>query len=438
MNLLARVADNTYDCCLGRPGLDSPTICPTGEAAMHYSQIAAGILIVLSLGATLRAETPPTAVALESTRTTAARTRQLSPEQQAFRDELRRCLAYYYFRPESSAQRAPWAVMHTLVGFGSDTPLAVKGESVNAIGWLCWNQPCQGLRLFHLSNGQISSQIAPGYQGHEGQFLQMVAYARVPMDFGMKIDGQDFTIADLVKREQETCEARTELSFKLVGLSHYLASDATWQNQRGETWSIPRLMREELAQPVNSGVACGGTHRLTGLGYSVRKRQQSGQPVDGEWARAKEVVDRFASYALRNQNPDGGFSTNWFEGPGNRGDLNRHLNTTGHTLEWLLLSLTKEQTADPRIAQAAYYLTALLWNYRDHNWEIGPRGHALHALVLYDERMFGGKAGEKSIELAQARDDEAGPMAGGPTPASLRDDSTPERRSGGLFGRGRR
>ena len=36
---------------------------------------------------------------------------------------------------------------------------------------------------------------------------------------------------------------------------------------------------------------------------------------------------------------------------------------------------------------------------RDHDWEIGPRGHALHALALYDERVFGSKPGDRAAVL---------------------------------------
>jgi len=34
------------------------------------------------------------------------------------------------------------------------------------------------------------------------------------------------------------------------------------------------------------------------------------------------------------------------------------------------------------------YLANLLYSNFDHEWEVGPRSHALHALVLYDERVF--------------------------------------------------
>ena len=45
------------------------------------------------------------------------------------------------------------------------------------------------------------------------------------------------------------------------------------------------------------------------------------------------------------------------------------------------------------------YLTELMLRNRDHDWEIGPRGHALHALALYDERVFGSKPGDRAAVL---------------------------------------
>jgi hypothetical protein len=56
---------------------------------------------------------------------------------------------------------------------------------------------------------------------------------------------------------------------------------------------------------------------------------------------------------------------------------------------------------DPRLTHAVQFLTDLLWEYRNHKWEIGPKGHAIHSLVLYDERVFGSRPGEHGTELAK-------------------------------------
>jgi hypothetical protein len=323
--------------------------------------------------------------------------RVLTAEQQALRDRIRRCLAHYFYNPETTSRRSPWGVMHAVVGFGVDTPLIASGKQVNAISWLCANAPCLGMQMLYGQNGQLGVRMGAG------QLLCILAQSRVKIDYPLVINGRQMTVADLVRHEQDTCRAHTELTFKLIGLSYYLDPDATWKNLAGEQWDIQRILREELAQPI-AGAACGGTHRLTGFSYAVCKRETSGKPMTGQWKRAQKFLDEFHEHAFKVQNADGSFSTQWFVQRSDYGNLNRKLNTTGHILEWLVYSLSEPQLTDARTVRAVEYLTNLLWQYRGYDWEIGPKGHAIHALSLYDERLFGGKLGERDVQLAQARD----------------------------------
>jgi hypothetical protein len=178
-----------------------------------------------------------------------------------------------------------------------------------------------------------------------------------------------------------------ELTFKLIALSYYLDSDATWENRHGEEWSIERLVRDEIASPIR-GAACGGTHRLMGLSYCYIMRQIRGEPIEGEYLRAQTYIHDYHKYALGLQNSDGSFSTQWFVRREARSDLERRLQTTGHILEWLVFSLPIEMLDDPRTVKAVNYLSSLLINYRNRDWEIGHLGHGLHALAIYDERRF--------------------------------------------------
>jgi len=340
---------------------------------------------------------------------------ELSPELAGLRERVRRCLAYYFHRPETTLQRSPWGVMHSVVSFGVDTPLRTRTKEVNAISWLCGNAPCAGLRLLYVQDDQLRLRMGPGYQGHDGQFLCILAQSRVKIDYPIWIGEHRLTVADLVKHEQLTCKSGTELTFKLIGLSHYLEPETTWRNQHGEQWSIERLIKEELAQSVLNG-CCGGTHRMTGFSYAVKKRAKRNQPMTGQWHRAKKYVDDYHVYTLKLQNADGSFSTNWFRGRADSGDIDRKLNTTGHTLEWLVYSLPKDQLTDPRVVKAVAFLTKLMWENRERRWEIGPRGHAVHALALYDEYVFGGKPGKRREQLAEyeshdSTNDQSGQLA---------------------------
>ncbi|MFO0871748.1 MAG: hypothetical protein U0935_22720 [Pirellulales bacterium] len=326
----------------------------------------------------------------------------LSPELRELRERVRATLAAYYQEPISANNYSPWGIMHALIAYGVDTEIYVNDRKVNAIGWLCYNGVCRGQQLMYVENGKLRVRIGPGVQGHPGQFLAMLAQSRVRTDFPIKVDGQQFTVADLIESEKETCRARTELTFKLIALSHYLKTDATWKSDIGEEWSIPRLIKEELAQPV-VGSACGGTHRMTGFSYAVNKRNKVGEEFVGQWMRAQKFVQSYHEYIFKLQNSDGSFSTNWFAGRGDSGEATRHVETTGHMLEWLVCSLAKDELDDPRVIAAVDHLTTLFENGRRQRqkWEIGPRGHALHALALYCERRFGDKPGSRAEMLAR-------------------------------------
>jgi hypothetical protein len=273
---------------------------------------------------------------------------------------------------------------------------------VNAIGWLCWNGTCRGQRLFDFATGKLQTHLGPGVQGHDGQFLAMLAQSRVQTNYPMRVDGRDLTIMDLIEHEKLTCHSGTELTFKLIGLAHYLDSEAEWKNENGETWNISRLIKEELAQNV-IGAACGGTHRMMGFTYAVQKREKEGKPLTGQWKRAKIFLDDYFEYTYYLQNSDGSFSTDFFRGRNDYGDINRRIETTGHILEWFVASLPSDKLRDPRVIKSVNYLTRLLWENRNHEWEIGPRGHALHALAIYAERVFRDRPGHRDAILARGR-----------------------------------
>lgn len=326
--------------------------------------------------------------------------KQFSPGMIRLRDRIRYCLSYYYQRPESAAERSPWGVMHALISYGVDTELQAGRTRVNAIGWLCYNRPCRNMKLFQFDGKYPVPRNGPGYQGHEGQFLSMLALSRVKSTYPMRVDGHELTVQDLIEYEKYTCRPGTELTFKLIGLSHYLPSDATWTSRSGEQWDIPRLIKEELSQPIN-GACCGGTHRLIGYSMAVKARKKRGEPLDGQWLRAQKYVDSYHKYVIKLQNRDGSFSTSWLKKRDSAGDIDRRIQTTGHILEWLVFSLPENELTDPRVVQAVSFLVNSMISNRQKDWEIGPRGHALRALALYNERLFGDKPGDRRALLAR-------------------------------------
>jgi hypothetical protein len=314
----------------------------------------------------------------------------LTPEQEALRRRVQTTLANYYQNwTLNTREHTPWEVMHAIIAYGVDTRLNNNGRTTTAMGHLLFSGTSGGQAIVTLKNGRPYMQRGVGVQGHAGQFLAILAQSHLQRDYPLYVGGKQFTLEDLVQAEQYDCESGTELTFKLIGLMHYLPSDATWKNFQGQTWSIDRLVREEIVQPIR-GAACGGTHRLMGLSYAIRKREQRGEPITGIYAEAAKYIDNYHKYTFGLQNPDGSFSTAWFVRREGRIDLDRRLQTTGHVLEWLCFSLSDEQIRDPRVAKSVRYVTNLLLDESGHEWEIGHLGHALHALQLYNERVYAG------------------------------------------------
>jgi hypothetical protein len=129
---------------------------------------------------------------------------------------------------------------------------------------------------------------------------------------------------------------------------------------------------------------------LFGISNAIKERQKRGEPIDGEYVRAQRYVGDYQRFTLASlQNPDGSFSTEWFNHPADRpGDLDRKLQTTGHILEWLTWSLPEEELRDPKIEKTVNFLSGILIEHPDKSWSIGPLGHGLHALMIYHQRTF--------------------------------------------------
>ena len=313
-------------------------------------------------------------------------------------ERLRRWITHtlntYQRRPLNTAQHTPWEVMHGFVAFGIPTQVRVggpAGDPVSAIGWSSMGGRCRGQTMLTTSGDRlVALKGYYGVQGHSAQYLAILAQCRVAAGSPIKIDGRSFTVADLIEEEKLACRPGTELTFALISLAHYLPTDATWESSDGEEWSLPRLVEEEIVQTIR-GAPCGGTHRLFGLAYGCQRRLRATGQLDGVYLRADRYVRDFQNFTLtRLQNRDGSFSTEWFKYPADRDDdVDRKIQTTGHILEWLVASLDQEMLYDQRIVAAAEFLCQALSREPSREWKLGPLGHALHALNIYQERAWG-------------------------------------------------
>jgi hypothetical protein len=283
--------------------------------------------------------------------------------------------------------------MHGFIAFGIPTQLRVGGPAgtpVNSIGWMNSGGRCRGQVMLVATDGHPTALLGVGVQGHSAQYLAILAQCRVSRHSPVTLQSQSFTVADLIEEEKLACKAGTELTFALISLAHYLPTDAEWTSRDGDAWSLARLMEEEIEQPIR-GAACGGTHRLFGLAYGCQRRLRATGRLDGVYLRADKYVRDYQALALgKLQNRDGSFSTEWFKYPADRDDdIDRKVQTTGHILEWLVASLDQQELYSPRVLAAVEFLNAALAREPGRDWKLGPLGHALHALNIYQERVWG-------------------------------------------------
>jgi len=306
--------------------------------------------------------------------------------------QVERTLDVYKKRPLSTVENTPWEVMHGFIAFGIPSQVRVgrSGTLVNSIGWMNMGGRCRGQVMMVPAGDLPTGLIGYGVQGHLAQYLAILAQCRVAKESPLKLQGREFTVADLVEQEKLCCRSGVELTFTLIGLSHYLQTDEVWESREGETWNLERLVEEELAQPVRTA-ACGGTHRLFALSYACQRRREATGSLEGAFKRADTFVREYQVFALSKlQNPDGSFSTEWFKFPADRpDDIDRKVQTTGHILEWLVASVDQPMLYHPRIVRATSFLARALASDPNRDWKIGPMGHALHALTVYQERVWG-------------------------------------------------
>lgn len=347
-----------------------------------------------------------------------------SPAQWERLERVRGCLKHYLDHPETTAERSPWAVMHALLAFGSDYEMIGPKGRVNAIGWMCHNGLCKTQRIFTPRGNGFVPNVGGGVQGHQGQFLAILAQCQVPPDYPIQIGDRKFTVQDLVYYEMATCRERSELTFKLIGLSYYVDSNKQWRSNDGKVWSVQKLIQEELAQPI-VGAACGGTHRLMGYTFAIKQRVLQGQPLEGQYLRAAKFVNEFIDYTWKLQNPDGSFSTNWYESRGNEPKDERKVQTTGHMLEWLMFTIGDEQLQSERVEKAIDFLLKHIGDNKTHRWPIGPRGHATRALALYEKRLSEIHATDKHESNPSADITLATPKPSNSIPSSINSTTPP-------------
>jgi hypothetical protein len=287
-----------------------------------------------------------------------------------------------------------WTVFHGILGLGPSVTLLnpETGQRVNALDYICAGNPVRGLRFIPTKDGldvETGVQMFVS-QGHQDQFVAEMAQHAVPADRKFVVDGRDYTFMDFVRHTKQRARvtANQELSWAILVLGQYLGTDLEWTNSAGEKLRFEDLVRYEVNQPVEEA-ACGGTHRLFGLSWVYHLHLRKGGQTTGVWKDLAAHVEKYQKTARQLQNPDGSFSTSFFRGPGRATDMQLRINTTGHTLEWLALSLPDQELRAPWVENAVNALTLMILEIQGQPMEGGTLYHAVHGLLIYYSRVFG-------------------------------------------------
>jgi hypothetical protein len=321
---------------------------------------------------------------------------QQLPEGDALRQLLDETLDESYTRRLNLEDHAAWQILHGVLAFGREFRIEAEGgKQVFAVDYLLQGGKMKGWTMEPGDHG-LRAVVEAGTktgQGHQDQWLALLAQCGLKPDEKLVVGGRTYTMSEYVSQVQWDLPRNVmrEYSWTLVGLTTYLPTSAKWKAMDGQEWSIERLMEIELDQEITTS-ACGGTHRLMGMAVSLNRHLSQGGRLEGVWAKADERIRSSIALTQRLQNPDGTFSTRFFDSrPGTSADLAQNLTATGHILEFVMLASSDEEAKAPWIKRAAVALCDILHTTRDLPLECGAVYHATHALVLYRERTFGSR-----------------------------------------------
>ena len=327
------------------------------------------------------------------------------------RDRVRRLLQSLREQPFNTQQNNSSDVLEFCRGFGCETQLldnAGSGQKVNGITCLCWGVPCAGTEMMSYSDGHLAPRIGYGYQSQPSELAAIFALSDVPTNYPARVGRVVRTVADMIEYEKLNCRTGSDMSLKLVALSHYV-KEPSWKDRLGNEWTLERMVTEELARPAN-GADHAATNRLLGLVCALNRFKADKVSLEGDLERAKMYVDESLAYAYSTQNTDG----SW--GRATNRDYASAVSATAHMLQWLIANQSGSGLEDMHIVQGIDFLTNSFSAQHYQSYismmnarEISAAMHAAYALNTYDQRVFA--PADPLPEAAPEKGDKSEPKA---------------------------
>lgn len=288
-----------------------------------------------------------------------------------------------------SDEQTPWVLMHAAIAFGAEATVydAEAQEEVGVIEYLLTRAKYEDRRIFRVAGGTPVVPRVPAVEHHINQYLMMLALVGVPPEAPLIADsGEIYRVTDLIEAAKLGFEDEQEVGWTLVVFSTYLSFDDQWTAANGRVYSIEDVLeigieRDPLAE------AEGGAHHLFGVAYAYRTYAREHGVLEGTWREAKMYLEQHAATARRYQQEDGALSGKPLAesvAPESPSDF---VFSTGHTLEWLSLALSRDDLERPWVERVVGRPCQEVERYPVEEFSDGGIYHAVSALHFYQDRL---------------------------------------------------
>ena len=307
--------------------------------------------------------------------------------------------------PRDPPQMDPSACLHILRvhGINADFPdhKLNSGKSILKLltdeetGKIAWGQPA----MLHVRSG-VRYPSKPTYwpnksfpfETHRDQCLAGFAELGLPLAFPIRVDGCDFTIADVLNDSIVSFQiTQDELAWTAIAYSLYLPPNPKWTNRFGKEFTFD-ILCESLLKTNLAKCSCGGLHIASALAILYQANEEHGILTT---ENAKSLRDHLSSLVVRaisSQDANGSWGLNWYLNSNHEKpptsmqaatystSLDRIL-ATGHITEWLLLLPADLRPKTHVFQRAAEWLTRELRSLSvTDNKTLCPASHAISSL----------------------------------------------------------
>jgi len=295
-------------------------------------------------------------------------------------------------RTLSTDVHTPWQIMHALLGLRKDFRINHKDRMVNGLQWISNGPQFEGEDWFLTSDwGAKAHPYSKPYafEGHANQSLAILSMLGLPPEHKLKAGGKTITIADMINNAKMEVSEKEEVSWSLWALSRYLPPDAEWQNKDGEIWTIERMAKLQLDRLMKKPMMkhpCGGTHAMFALAHARNIRLQAGLQLRGNWLQVDQQIRKCIELARVQQQENGQFSTKFFEGKATEEDFDKRIASSGHVLEFLMISLSQQELNSSWVRRGVDATARDIMANSQSYVKCAPLYHAVNGLRVFLDR----------------------------------------------------